>query len=138
MAKGTFMYELKLNENDNVPAVIQLPGQMIEFEITEKDLKRMFHLYSMKRMEIKKPFGSYAAHQPNYEGFEQLGKLEDYLFQSLSHLGDATHKLSWGLTVLEHTNVPKELQNEIRKAIQAVNDIKEKLRGHYDVKEEQQ
>ncbi|MEE4580556.1 hypothetical protein V2V06_21195 [Paenibacillus polymyxa] len=60
------------------------------------------------------------------------------MFQSLAHLGDATHKLSWGLTVLEDTNVLKELQNEIRKAIQAVNDIKEKLRGHYDVKEKQQ
>ncbi|WP_330708209.1 hypothetical protein [Paenibacillus polymyxa] len=56
----------------------------------------------------------------------------------MAHLGDATHKLSWGLTVLEDTNVLKELQNEIRKAIQAVNDIKEKLRGHYDVKEKQQ
>lgn len=138
MPNGTFMYDIKLNENDNVPCVIQIPGQMIEFEITEKDLKRMLHLYSMKRMEVEKPFGSYAAHQPNYEGFEQLGKLKDYVFQSLAHLGDATHKLSWGLTVLEHTSVPKELQNEIRKAIQAVNNIKEKLRAHYDVKEEQQ
>ncbi|MDH2330461.1 MULTISPECIES: hypothetical protein [Paenibacillus] len=54
MAKGTFMYELKLNKNDNVPAVIQLPGQMIEFEITEKDLNRMLHLYFMKRMEQRR------------------------------------------------------------------------------------
>jgi hypothetical protein len=48
---GTFMYDLKLNENDNVSCVVQISGQMIEFEITEKDLNRMLHLYFMKRME---------------------------------------------------------------------------------------
>ncbi|MGF9644053.1 hypothetical protein AAIH69_13685 [Paenibacillus sp. MABNS29] len=54
MPIGTFMYDIKLNENDNVPCVIQLLGQMIEFEITEKDLNRMLHLYFMKRMEQRR------------------------------------------------------------------------------------
>lgn len=42
------------------------------------------------------PFGSYAAHQPNYEGFKKLGKLDDYVYQSLAHMGSASHHLSWG------------------------------------------
>ncbi|WP_340389524.1 hypothetical protein [Paenibacillus sp. FSL E2-0151] len=79
---------------------------------------------------MKKQFGTYAAHQPGYEGFKQLGKLDDYVYQSLSHLGDASHKLSWSLTVLENTDVPKELQEEIKQVLQAVGDIKQKLRAH--------
>lgn len=81
---------------------------------------------------MEKQFGTYAAHQPGYEGFKQLGKLDDYVFQSLAHLGDASHKLSWGLTVLEHTDVPVELQEEIKQAMQSISKVKEKLRAHQE------
>jgi len=76
------------------------------------------------------PFGSYAAHQPNYEGFKQLGKLGDYVFQSLAHMGNASHHLSWGLTVLEHTDVPKELREEIRQTGISIHNLQEKLRTY--------
>jgi len=76
------------------------------------------------------PFGSYAAHQPNYEGFKQLGKLDDYVYQSLAHMGNASHHLSWGLTVLEHTDVPKDLREEIRQAGIVIHTLQEKLREH--------
>ncbi|CAM4410180.1 hypothetical protein [Paenibacillus xylanexedens] len=82
-------------------------------------------------------FGTYAAHQPGYEGFKQLGKLEDYVYQSLTHLGDASYKLSWGLTVLEHTDVPVEVQEEIKQAMQAISKVKEKLRAHQEEGAEQ-
>lgn len=80
------------------------------------------------------PFGSYAAHQPNYEGFKKLGKLDDYVYQSLSHLGNASHHISWGLTVLEHTDVPKDLQEEIRQAGIAIHKLQDKLRAHQSIK----
>ncbi|WP_339188410.1 hypothetical protein MKX33_00715 [Paenibacillus sp. FSL R5-0490] len=79
---------------------------------------------------MEQQFGTYAAHQPGYEGFKQLGKSDDYVYQSLVHLGDASYRLSWGLTVLEHTDVPVEVQEEIKQAMQAVGDIKQKLRAH--------
>jgi hypothetical protein len=79
---------------------------------------------------VEAPFGSYAAHQPNYEGFKKLGKLDDYVYQSLAHMGNASHHLSWGLTVLEHTDVPKELKEEIQQAGIVIHRLQEKLRTH--------
>lgn len=57
MKQGTFQYNMKLNENQNVSAVIQLPGQseMIEFEITETDLRRMIQLFEMNRLKDMLP-----------------------------------------------------------------------------------
>lgn len=74
------------------------------------------------------PFGSYAAHQPNYEGFKKLGKLDDYVFQSLAHMGNAAHQMSWALTVLDHTNVPAELKEEVRQVVRGITVLQRKLR----------
>lgn len=81
-------------------------------------------------MNKEAAFGSYAAHQPNYDGFKRLGKLDDFVYQSLAHMGNARHHLSWSLTVLENTDIPKELQEEIRQAVIAIGDLQEKLRAH--------
>jgi hypothetical protein len=75
-------------------------------------------------------FGTYAAHQPNYEGFKQLGVLDDYVYQSLSHMGNASHLMSWAFTVLDHTDVPKELREEIRQVVAAIPELQEKLRAY--------
>lgn len=81
-------------------------------------------------MNKQSSFGSYAAHQPNYEGFKQLGKLDDYVYQSLTHMGHASWQLSWSLTVLENTDVPTELQEEVRQAVISITSLQEKLREY--------
>jgi hypothetical protein len=48
----------------------------------------------------------------------------------LAHMGNASHHLSWGLTVLEHTDVPKDLREEIRQAGIVIHTLQEKLREH--------
>lgn len=79
------------------------------------------------------PFGSYAAHQPGYENLKHLGKLDDYIYQSLVHMQNASHQLSWGLTVLDHADIPADLREEIRltvvKTSSALSDLQEKLRS---------
>lgn len=82
-------------------------------------------------MSKQAPFGSYAAHQPNHEGFKQLGKLDDYVYQSLAHMGFASHEMSWALTVLDNTDVPAELKEEVRQTTGAITDIQRKLRDHH-------
>lgn len=84
-------------------------------------------------MSRKAKFGSYQAHQPNYDGFKQLGKSNDVIFQSLAHTGDASHKMSWAITVLENEDVPNDLINEMLSVISQMNDIKEKLRAIKEV-----
>lgn len=51
--KATFLYDTKINENNNVSAVVQKSGQgdLIEFEITQEDLYRMIKLYEMKKFK---------------------------------------------------------------------------------------
>lgn len=79
-------------------------------------------------------FGTYAAHQPNYEGFKRLGKLDDYAYQSLVHMQNASHHLSWGLTVLDHANIPDELRGDVQMAVRESSSkfgaLQEKLRAY--------
>lgn len=56
MSKYSFMYELGVNENGNIDAVLEIPRDErvngvsgLNFEITEKDLRRMLHLFEMNR-----------------------------------------------------------------------------------------
>ncbi|PYE51490.1 hypothetical protein HUB98_05695 [Paenibacillus barcinonensis] len=83
-------------------------------------------------MNKQAEFGSYTAHQPNYEAFKENGKLDDYAYQSLVHMQNASHHLSWALTVLDHANIPVELLEEIRLAViktsTTFGDLEEKLR----------
>ena len=84
-------------------------------------------------MSKRGEFGSYEAHQPNYDVFKNLGKLDDYIYQSLSHMGGASSQLSWALTVLDHTDVSQELKEELRKAVIGISDIQQKLRELRDM-----
>ncbi|MEK4185648.1 hypothetical protein [Paenibacillus sp. FSL L8-0494] len=101
-----------------------------EVFIGELDIAVNLKLEESFELIVHPPFGSYAAHQPNYEGFKRLGKLDDYVYQSLAHLGNASHHLSWGLTVLDYTDVPKDLREEIRQAGIVIHKLQEKLREH--------
>ncbi|KQY90963.1 hypothetical protein ASD24_24515 [Paenibacillus sp. Root52] len=101
-----------------------------EFEIASPQ----YGINDFGRYEITNPeedvpeFGSYAAHQPGYDKFKEQGMLDDYVHQSLVHMGHASHQLSWGLTVLGHVDIPKELKEEIRAVVTAIPKLQEKLR----------
>ncbi|GAB6989556.1 hypothetical protein JCM16418A_16060 [Paenibacillus pini] len=60
--------------------------------------------------------------------------LDDYIYQSLVHMGNASHQLSWGLTVLDHVNIPKEMQKEIQMTVievsKSIREMQDKLREH--------
>lgn len=59
MERYTFMYELALNENGNIEAILEIPPSKrngtsvsgLNFEITENDLRRMSHLFQMAKIE---------------------------------------------------------------------------------------
>ncbi|ERI07247.1 hypothetical protein [Aneurinibacillus aneurinilyticus] len=81
-------------------------------------------------MNKKAAFGSYKAHQPNYEGFIQLGKLDDFIFQSLAHMGNASCQMSWANTVLENEkSVPAEIKDEMRRVTAQISVLQERLRS---------
>ncbi|WP_348624246.1 hypothetical protein ABFT51_03280 [Paenibacillus peoriae] len=102
-----------------------------EFEISASEYRINNHgRFEVESNNTVPAFGTYAAHQPNYEGFKQLGVLDDYVYQSLAHMGNASHQLSWALTVLENTDVPKELQEEIRQVVAAIPKLQEQLRAY--------
>jgi hypothetical protein len=79
-------------------------------------------------------YGTYAAHQPGYENFKERGVLDDYIYQSLVHMGHSSHQLSWALTVLDHVDVPKELREEIRQVLTAIPKLQERLRTYSQLK----
>ncbi|MCY9737521.1 hypothetical protein M5X17_27850 [Paenibacillus alvei] len=81
-------------------------------------------------MDNQAKFGSYAAHQPHYESFKQHGKLDDFVYQALVHMGSASWELSWANTVLEdEENVSSELKNDIHRLSIELGELKERLRS---------
>lgn len=85
-------------------------------------------------MKNKTQFGSYAAHQPDYDKFMASGKLEDYAYQSLVYLQNASHQLSWALTILDHADIPSDLRDGVQKFVQQTstnsNELQERLRAY--------
>ncbi|MFD0673945.1 hypothetical protein [Cohnella sp. GCM10027633] len=68
--------------------------------------------------------------QPNYEGFKTLGKLDDFIFQALAHMGNASNHNSWANTVLEHcAEVPHELKEKIKSINSDIHLYQEELRA---------
>lgn len=122
----------KLAEQDVEGYVNALRDKGIEeFEIASPE----YGINNQGRFEVDPnhvvaAFGTYAAHQPGYEKFRQLGVLDNYVYQSLVHMGNASHQLSWALTVLEHTKVPKDLKEEIRQVAIAIDKSQEQLREY--------
>ncbi|WP_214630015.1 hypothetical protein [Paenibacillus agaridevorans] len=84
----------------------------------------------MKKTNKQPKFGSFAAHQPNYDAFQRLGVGSDFVYQSLSHMGDAKHKMSWAATVIEDADMPKEIKQKIVEITQEIGDLQEQLRPY--------
>lgn len=101
---------------------------------TPTDAERLLRMQEPELFGEKAEFGTYAAHQPGYDKFKELGKLEDYAFQSLVHIQNASHQLSWGLTVLDHADIPAELRQEVQKFVQQTSansdELQDRLRAH--------
>lgn len=101
---------------------------------TQTDSKRLLRMLEPELFGKKAEFGTFAAHQPGYEKFKESGKLEDYAYQSLVHMQNASHQLSWALTVLDHADIPAELRDEVQKFVQqtSVNseELQDRLRAY--------
>jgi hypothetical protein len=82
-------------------------------------------------MENKAEFGTYEAHQPGYDNFKQREMQDDYIHQSLVHMGNASYQWSWANTVLEDLDsVPHELKERIRAISSLLHPLAEELRGY--------
>jgi len=70
-------------------------------------------------------------HRPNLENLKKIGKEDDYVFQALAYMGDASSKMSWANTVLELVEeVPEQLKRDIKKVHSGIYDMQEKLREY--------
>lgn len=67
--------------------------------------------------------------QPLYDNFKRIGKQNDFIFQALAYMGNATHHMSWANTVLEHEEkVPKELKAEMLQTTAKIHELQDRLR----------
>ncbi|PFJ07324.1 hypothetical protein COD67_00955 [Bacillus cereus] len=68
-------------------------------------------------------------HRPNLENLKVIGKEDDYVFQTLAYMGDASKFMSWANTVLECAEgIPDELKQEIKKVHAGIWEMQERLR----------
>lgn len=63
--------------------------------------------------------------------FEAIGMGEDYHFQVLSFIGEATHKLIVANTIIDSTglDIPKEVVAELSDVISNISALKDKIRS---------
>lgn len=81
--------------------------------------------------ESKAEFGTFAAHQPGYARFKELGMLDDFIYQALVHMGNASQQWSWANTVLENAPlVPQVLKERIRAISGSFHPLAEELREY--------
>lgn len=67
--------------------------------------------------------------QPNYENIKKLGKQDDFVFQALAHMGNASHLMSWANNYVEDVAaVPQELKSEMVQLTSEINRLQERLR----------
>ncbi|MEG7339142.1 hypothetical protein V6E27_10940 [Bacillus cereus] len=70
-------------------------------------------------------------HRPNLENLKAIGKEDDYLFQALAYMGNASKFMSWANTVLELVEeVPEQLKQDIKKVHSGIYEMQEKLREY--------
>ncbi|MRS27110.1 hypothetical protein GJV13_25560 [Bacillus sp. RIT694] len=68
-------------------------------------------------------------HRPNLENLKAIGKEDDYLFQALAYMRNASQFMSWANTVLELVEeVPEQLKQDIQKVHSGIWEMQEKLR----------
>lgn len=67
--------------------------------------------------------------QPNIENICALGKQEDYIFQALAYMGNASFQMAWASTVLSNDNkVSQEIMLEMNQINKNIEDLHKKLR----------
>lgn len=70
-------------------------------------------------------------YRPNLENLKALGLEEDYVFQALAYMGNASQFMSWANTVLELVEeVPEQLKQDIKKVHSGIWEMQEKLREY--------
>lgn len=100
-------------------------------EIEDKGAELLAAVYHSDINEEQIPFSDNVLdHRPNLENLKAIGKENDYVFQALAYMGDASHFMSWANTVLEHVEeVPEELKEEIKKVHSGIWEMQERLRA---------
>ncbi|MEB9684589.1 hypothetical protein BK742_26135 [Bacillus thuringiensis serovar pingluonsis] len=69
-------------------------------------------------------------YRPNLENLKAMEKDDDYVFQALAYMGNASQFMSWANTVLELVEeVPEELKEEIKKVHSGIWGMQERLRA---------
>lgn len=67
--------------------------------------------------------------QPDYAYLKELGLHEDYLFQVLAYMGNASHQMAWASTTLSAVDeVPVEVITGLKEIYQKMCDVQEQLR----------
>lgn len=70
-------------------------------------------------------------HRPNLANLKALGLEDDYVFQALAYMGDASQFMSWANTVLALVDdVPEQLKRDIKKVHLGIHEMLEKLRAY--------
>ncbi|MDA1764216.1 hypothetical protein PDK32_28775 [Bacillus cereus] len=68
-------------------------------------------------------------HRPNLANLKAMGLEDDYVFQALAYMGDASQFMSWANTVLALVDdVPEQLKRDIKKVHLGIHEMQEKLR----------
>lgn len=68
-------------------------------------------------------------YRPKLNNLKLIGKEDDYVFQALAYMGDASHFMSWANTVLELAeDVSEDLKQEIKNVHSEIWKMQEKLR----------
>lgn len=64
--------------------------------------------------------------------FEAIGKGDDYKFQILAFMGDATHGLIVANTIATSSDndIPQELKDELKRLASECSELKDKIRNH--------
>lgn len=100
-------------------------------QASQTDAGRLLRALEPELFGEKAEFGTFAAHQPGYDRFKELGLIDDYLYQALVHMGNASYQWSWANTVLEHMEtVPHELKERIRAVSGQLHPLADELRAY--------
>lgn len=104
-------------EFDKIVQEMNTPVEELEKEREEQEFKEW--LKEQKRVIFKT------------EAFKELGREDDYVYQSLAFLGEASYNMSLASTVLRNEpNVPKDLKMKIKNYQQAFWELQDQLREY--------
>ncbi|WP_083390579.1 hypothetical protein [Cytobacillus oceanisediminis] len=64
------------------------------------------------------------------EKFEELGKVDDYIFQTLVFMGRASQQMSIGFTIADTLNeIPQSIKEEMRDLARRYHGLQEQIRN---------